>query len=371
MIKILQVVGGMNIGGTETMLMNLYRQFNNGIQFDFISYYDEEAYYDNEIRSLGGKVIRLKAPNKVGMIKAIKDLMEAIKENGPYEAIHTHTLFNCGISVLAGKLAGVKVRVSHAHTTFDNNNSLVKKIYMNTMRTLIKSCSTDFLACSDNAGKYLFGETITTNDRYKKLPNYIDYMKFINCNDKESIRKEFNIGKDDIVIGHVGRFMDAKNHRFIVQIISDLAKKNNKIKCLLVGEGHLKKDINDQVKRLGLQNNVYFLGIRKDIPKILKILDVFLFPSTYEGLGLVLLEAQASGISCLVSEAIQPEADLGVGLFNKLYLNEGSEKWSSEILNIINNKTIVDKEILKNSFENKGYNINDITNNLKDIYKVG
>ena len=142
--KVLHIVGGMNIGGTETMLMNLYRNIHNEVQFDFISYYKDEGYYDREIKELGGKIIRLDAPNKVGFIKAVNELKKVIKENN-YCAVHTHTLFNCGIGVLAGYLAKVPVRISHAHTTFDTSSSFIKRVYVFIMRSLIKIFSTDYL----------------------------------------------------------------------------------------------------------------------------------------------------------------------------------------------------------------------------------
>ena len=143
--KILHIVGGMNIGGTETMLMNLYRNIHNEVQFDFLSYYEGEGYYEREIKELGGKIIRLDAPNKVGFIKAVNELKKVIKDN-QYSAVHTHTLFNCGIGVLAGYLAKAPVRISHAHTTFDNSSSFIKKVYVFIMRSLIKIFSTDYLA---------------------------------------------------------------------------------------------------------------------------------------------------------------------------------------------------------------------------------
>ncbi|MGL5244950.1 MAG: glycosyltransferase family 1 protein [Sarcina sp.] len=368
--KVLHVVGGMNVGGTETMLMNLYREVHKDIQFDFISYYDKEAYYDDEINSLGGRVIRLNAPNKVGALKAIKELSKVMKEEGEYEAIHAHTLFNCGIAMIAGWLSGVKVRVSHAHTTLDKKDNFIKRAYTTAMSKVIKIFSTDFLACSHKAGEYLFGDNIENHKKYKRLPNYVNYKNIIHCENNTNIRHELGIKKDDILIGHIGRFMDAKNHKFIVEIMNELVKENNKIKCLLVGDGHLREEIERQVAWYGLENNIYFLGIRNDIPEILNSLDLFLFPSIYEGLGLVLLEAQAARIPCVVSEAIQPEANLGLGLVKTLNLSDGSDKWSKAILSLLNSKKKLTKDEIESRFEIAGYNIRTITKELMNIYKV-
>lgn len=370
MNKILHVSGAMNVGGTETMLINLYRQINKDIQFDFISYSSEEAYYDKEIEKLGGRIIKLNPPSEVGIISAIRDIMKVIKENGPYNAVHTHMLFNCGIAMIAAYLSGVRVRVSHAHTTSDEEASLNRKVYITIMRFFINIFSTNFLACSDAAGKYLFGNSIITNKRYKMLPNYIDYEKFINCNDKNSIRKELGIGDNDIVICNIGRFIEAKNHSFLIEIAKELIDKNNKIKLILVGIGDLRKDIEVKVKALGIESNVYFTGLREDIPNILNNSNLFILPSIYEGLGLVLLEAQASNLPCLVSEAIQPEVDLGVGLVKRLNLSVGAKVWAKESEDLINNKGINKDIYIANAVKEKAYDLSSILNNLLSVYKL-
>lgn len=367
--KILHITGAMNVGGTETMLVNLYRKVNNDIRFDFISYSDQEAYYDKEIEMLGGSIIRLRPPSEAGFIGAIKDIKKVLKENGPYDAVHTHMLFNCGIAMIAAYLSGIKVRVSHAHTTSDDSSSFVRKIYINLMRFFIKVFSTDFLACSNSAGKYLFGNNIICNKKYKVLPNYIEYEKFINNSDKTSFRKELGIKNDDIVICHIGRFITAKNHEFLIDMAKEMIQKNNKVKLVLVGDGDLKNHIWNKVKSIGIEKNVYFTGIRKDIPSILSSVDLFILPSIYEGLGLVLLEAQAAKVPCLVSEAIQPEVDLGVGLVKKLNLSCGANKWADEANKIINKNKNSDIDIIK-AVEEKKYDLNSILNNLLSVYKL-
>lgn len=367
--RVLHVVGGMDIGGTETMLMNLYRKVNTNIQFDFISYYENEGYYDEEIRRLGGNVIRLSSPKKIGYLKAIKELKKAIKENGPYDVVHSHTLFYCGISNIAAKLCGVKVRISHAHTTLDNSNSLIKKIYIFLMRIIIRMFSTDFLCCSNSAGKYLFGNHIVNNKKYRVIPNYIDYEAFLNCKDDNTIKKELGLEKNERLIVHIGRFIDAKNHKFLVQIINNMHKKDENLKAIFVGDGILKPSIKNLVNSLNLENTIKFLGVRTDIKEILNNSDLLLFPSIYEGLGLVILEAQAAGLPCIVSEAIQPEADLQIGLLKYVNLDEGIDKWCSEALNNINNKR-KDKLEIEKAFKDKGYEINDIVSSLLEIYKL-
>lgn len=366
--RILHVTGAMNVGGTETMLINLYRKINNDIIFDFISYSNKEAYYDKEIESLGGKIIRLSPPNEVGFIKAIDDIRKIIRENGLYDVVHTHMMFNCGVAMIAAYLEGIKIRVSHAHTTADIRNSLLRKFYVVVMRILIRIFSTDFLACSNAAGKYLFGNNILKNKKYRILPNYIDYEKFINYNSKTSLREELRLNKEDLLVCHIGRFISVKNHEFLIDIIKDMVSLNNNIKLILVGIGDEEENIIKKVEKVGLSNNVLFLGIRGDIPYILKSVDLFILPSISEGLGLVLLEAQASNVPCLVSEAIQKEVDLGLNLITQITLDKGSEVWANKALNIIEKKQSMNVDIME-SIQKKGYDLNSILKSLMSVYK--
>ena len=364
--RVLHVVGGMDIGGTETMLMNIYREINDIVQFDFISYYEKEAYYDKEIVSLGGNIIKLDSPQKSGQLKGIINLYKIIKSNN-YEIVHAHTLFNCGGAMLAAKLAGAKIRISHSHTNLDMRSSFGKKIYFLIMRFLINCKSTNLLACSDSAGEYLFGKKINEKNKYTVLPNYVDYKSFLMCNDTNSIRESLGIKNDDIVVCHIGRFVDVKNHKFLINILNELKKKEKRVKAVLVGDGVLRKNIEQQVKEFGLEEEVHFLGLRSDTKKILNNCDLFIFPSIYEGLGLVMLEAQACGIPCLVSEAIQPEADLEIGLVKQIYLKDGKEKWCKEALKLTKSKNKNKKEI-ENAFISKGYNLDKIVDDLLEIY---
>jgi len=367
--KVLHIVGGMDVGGTETMLMNLYRKVYKEIQFDFVSYYHKEGYYDEEIRKLGGRIIKLDPPSEVGVIKSIINLIKIIKNEDEYSAVHAHTLFNCGVGVLAAKLAGVKVRISHAHTTKDYSKSLIKRLYISIMKGLIKGFSTNFLSCSDAAGEYLFGYSTLKDDRYCKLPNYIDYERFINNEGSSYIRKKLGIDNDDILIGNVGRFIHAKNHNFLINLMSNLVRINPKFKCILIGDGDLRGLIEEKIKKLNLENNIHLLGIRDDVNNILKEIDLFILPSTYEGLGLVLLEAQASGVSCLTSTAIQPEADLHLGLLKRLNLEAGIEIWSNTVMKMLE-QSKVDKMLIKRTFEFQGYRIEDIKGKLYKIYGI-
>jgi len=362
-LKVLHIVGAMNRAGTETMLMNLYRNINlEKIQFDFISYSQHEAHYDKEIIKLGGRVIRL------SKTQSIKEIYDAIKKYGPYDVVHSHTLFHCGTANLAALLAGVKVRISHAHTTLDNNDSYMRRIYSKLMRLMIKNFSTNLLACSNGAGSYLYGEKSLTKKKYSYFPNLIDYSSFLKSPIEEV--KKFKAEEElesSIVIGHIGRFMEAKNHLFLIEIMKSVLKKEPNYKLLLVGDGELKQQIQEKAKVEGIYDNIKFAGIREDIPTLLHSMDVFVFPSLYEGLGLVLLEAQASGVPCLVSDAIQPEADLNIGLVSKLKLIDGPDVWANKIIELANKKEKDISSIIQ-AFEKRGYSLSLGMSKLLNIY---
>ncbi|MFD1040611.1 glycosyltransferase family 1 protein [Virgibacillus byunsanensis] len=362
-LKVLHVVGAMNKAGTETMLMNIYRNVDyNKMQFDFISYSTQDAHYDEEIEKRGGRVIKLSKTN------SIKEIYNAIKKYGPYDVVHAHTLFHCGVATIAAYMAGIKVRISHAHTTLDHGNNFSRKAYFKVMRLIINHFSTDLLACSHGAGSYLFGKKGVAKTKYTYFPNVIDYSTFLSHSHIEvkKFKVEQGLGKS-IIIGHIGRFIEAKNHAYLLEIMKSVNKRNPNINLLLVGDGDLRQQIENKAKREGLLEKIRFVGIRDDIPTMLHSMDVFVFPSIYEGLGLVLLEAQASGVPSVVSENIQPEADLGLGLVSKLSLKEDPEVWADKIIKLATKKERNISKI-KNGFERSGYSLKRAISTLTDIY---
>lgn len=369
--KILHIVGTMNRGGTETMLMNIYRNIDKEkIQFDFVSFSKEEAHYDKEIISLGGKIIKISPPRILNYKKAIDDIKKVIEEYGPYDVVHAHTLFNSGFAIKASKELNVKIRITHAHTTLDNEATIIRKIYAKYMRKIINKNSTHLLACSNEAGRYLFGEKSLYNKNYTFFQNLIDYNKILNVdkNKVEEFKHEYNLN-NKIVVGHVGTFKESKNQKFLIEITHYLTKENKDIVLLLVGDGSMRNDLKDLVKKYNLQDNVIFTGIREDVEVAFNSMNLFIFPSIYEGLGLVLLEAQSAGLPCLVSEAIQPEADLGIGLINKLNLSDGIEKWSQKILSMLREHKL-QTNIIAEAFENSSYSIEACLNKLFRIYDI-
>lgn len=372
MDKILHVVGGMYKAGTETMLMNIYRKIDrNKVQFDFLYFTDEDTYYDDEILNLGGKIIRANSIKSTGIFNSIKEVKDIILNNGPYKAIHAHTLFNCGIVMAAAKKAGVDIRISHAHTTADDESSLIRKIYVYIMRTLILHNSTVLLSCSDLAAKYLYGDGILSSKKHISFPNLIDYESILNTKieDINNFKLENSIKEDEIVIGHIGSLKKIKNQQYILHIVKYMKDNGIKVKLFLVGGGENKQELEQLAYSLDINNQVILTGVRDDINVILKCFDIFVFPSIFEGLGLVLLEAQSAGLPCIVSEAIQPEADLGLGLFTKLNLSDGVEIWAKNITENFKYKE-TDKKKIIDAIDKNGYSVEKCISKLLAIYEI-
>lgn len=363
--KVLHIVGSMNTGGTETMLMNIYRKIDRDkIQFDFLDFSQDEAYYDKEIKELGGKVI------KISNSKSIREISDVIKNNGPYKVVHAHTLFNCGFAMIAAKINNIDVRISHAHTNLDDESKLTRKVYIKLMRKIINKYSTKLLACSNAAGVYLFGSKTLNTERYSYFPNLVDYERMMKP-DEEKVKlfKRDNDLNNSLVLGNIGTLKPSKNQEFLLKIVKILKERHVNVKLIIVGDGELKNRLVELTEKYNIVENVIFTGIRKDINNMLSCMDVFVLPSIYEGLGLVLLEAQASGLPCLVSEAIQEEADLGLNLIEKLNLSDDEILWADKIVELSNKKEL-SKSLIEETFNDRGYSTSKCISRLLGIYEV-
>lgn len=364
--KVLQVQGGMNKGGVESVIMGWYRSINREeIQFDFTTMTKNECPYDAEIKSKGGNIIYIPSRSDVGNIKHIMYLYKAIKENGPYIAVHSHMNFHGGIVALAAKLAGVKNIVIHSHNTKDDGVGFKRSIEIAILKVLLLILGDKHIACGLEAGKFLFG-------KYKKfevINNSVDLniFKYKEDDNINNLKEKYKLN-NKIILGHIGRFSKQKNHEFIIKIVEELNKTNLDFKFLLIGDGELKDEIFEQIKEKKLENRILYLGLQEDISSWLNIMDILIFPSLYEGLPVVLVEAQATGLPCIISENITNEVDLGVGLITKLSLSN-VEPWINNII-YKNNLKIKDNTILKEKINNKGYSLYNNTIRMIDIYKT-
>jgi glycosyltransferase involved in cell wall biosynthesis len=338
-IRILQVFTIMNRGGAESMIMNYYRKIDRDkIQFDFLVHRKNIAAFDSEIESLGGKIYRLDPINPLFPKKYYKSLRNFFKEHNEYSVIHSHlNTFSCFPLKIAREF-NIPCRIAHAHIAIDKVNlitflrqkenlkEIFKKIIKFQLKKKVKKDATHYFSCGKKAGKWLFG----ANTGFKMMNNAIDtqvfqYNQFIAAEYKE----KFNLN-DSLVIGHVGRFTSQKNHAYLLHIFAELLKKKPDSNLVLIGDGPLKSVIEKEAKNLSINKRVHFMGVRADIPELYQMLDIFVFPSFYEGLPVTLIEAQAAGLKILTSDTITKEVHLTNDI-EFLSIDQPVEVWANKI----------------------------------------
>lgn len=304
-IIVAQIMGKWVGGGVESVIMNYYRHLDHSkVQFDFICDEDSTRIPYDEIKKLGGRVFLV--PKYQNLPKYLKALEKLFKEN-QYRIVHSNINTLSVFPLYAAKKAGVPIRISHSHST-SNPKEWKRNLIKNILRPFSKRYATDYFACSELAGRYLFGNKSFDQGKVKIIHNAIDIDKFkFDEVARKKLRKEFGIKDSTIVVGHVGRFVQQKNHTFLVDVFKGYHKKNPDSKLLLVGSGPLEDEIKKKVERLDLKDSVLFLGQRDDINKLYSVMDIFCLPSLYEGLPVVGVEAQAAGLPTIFSNRISKE----------------------------------------------------------------
>lgn len=373
-INVLIVVGSMNRGGAETMLMNLIRKADlRKIRFNFLYCTDKQKCdYDEELRQLGINIYRILPPSKVSLKKHINDLKQVFISTGPYDAIHINTLLHAGIVSSVAKKCNIKNIIVHSHSTKDSKKSSLKRyIYESISKYLIKKNATGMISCGYAAGVYLFGKKSAKKNRIVYLNNGIDLDLYSNVNDedKERYRKQFSICKNQIVIGNVGRLVDIKNQEYVVEVCKKLKDKKIDFKAFIIGEGPNREKLEKLISKEGLNKEVVLLGLREDIAYMMNMFDIFLLPSLFEGFPLVLVEAQASGLLCLVSENVSKEVNLDNDNLKFLSIDQKSiEDWTQEIKKFSLEKGNNKNEMLRN-LSKYGFNAADNLKKLEKIYR--
>lgn len=347
----------MGRGGLETMLMNYYRNIDRSkVQFDFLVHRDFEADYDKEILSLGGKIYHIS--RLIPWSKSYKkELCRFFTEHPEYKIVHVHQDCLSSVALQCAEKCGVPVRIAHSHNSNQDKNLKypIKKYYMKK----IPDYATDLFACGKEAGKWMFG-----NHEFRVLPNAIDTSRYIFTESiRNEVRKELSIA-DEFVIGHIGRFNPQKNHDFLIDIFSQIKKQKSNAKLLLVGDGDEISNIKNKVQKLQLNNSVIFTGVRTDVNRLLQAMDVFVFPSLYEGFPVTMVEAQASGIPCIISDKVPDECIITEGLVDVKSLSDSSEKWAECILS----KKEVKRRNVSDDIIKSGFDIKSAAKWLEEFY---
>lgn len=324
-IRVLHILQRMEAAGVQTLLMNLYRKIDREkVQFDFLVHYTAPQFFDEEIESLGGKIFRFSVREDYNFIKYYMDLNNFFREHKEYKIVHGHMHTLGGIYLHAAKMNGVPVRIAHSHTngTQKDFKRLVKMI----MNRLYAVDANILFACSNAAGKYMFG-----SKQFDVINNAIITDKFVFSNVvRENKRRELNI-ENEFIVGNVGRFEIQKNQRFTVEVFERLIKFCPNSILLLIGTGSMQEEIKALVVEKGLQNKVMFLGNRRDVAELYQAMDVFLMPSLFEGLGIVGVEAQAAGTPIVCTDTLPTEINVSP-LIYRGSLDESADEWVKLLL---------------------------------------
>ena len=345
-----------NSGGIETVIMNYYRNIDRSqLQFDFLCNTDSVAYED-EIISLGGNIFRVK-PRRESRKDFKKEMTHFFSNNAKeYSAIWVNVCSLANIDYLKyAKKYGIKKRIIHAHNS-QNMDSFLRGLLHRFNKLFIGKYATDFWSCSKEASKWFYNNSIMNGNNYLLINNAIDFNKYkFDLETRKKYREMLNIDEKTLVLVNVGRMHFQKNHPFILKVFNEVHKNILNSKLILIGDGPDREKIENLVKKYDLEDSVINLGIRNDVPQLMSAMDIFLFPSLFEGLPLVLIEAQASNLLIYASDVISNEVVIDNDLVNLTSLNEDEYYWAKQILrNVANNR---ESNKIENLLKEKNYDI--------------
>lgn len=365
MIRVLHVVGGLNAGGIETFLISVYRKIDRSkVQFDFLVPSDERCFYSDEVERLGGVIFPLKQSryHPKATYRRLKEFYQA----HDVRIVHMHSgTMRTLMPLLAARDAGVATRVFHSHNAFPKLKT--KLDYLDALVHRVNACrrglATENFACSAAAAAYCGFDR--NGEQWRYVPNGIDVDRFaFDGARRADARAELGLADSTFLVGNIGRFSPQKNQIFLLRSFSVLAQRCADAKLLLVGTGPLEEDIHAEVGKLGLGDRVIFLKNRADTERLYAAMDAFAFPSLYEGLGIVLVEAQASGLPCVVSERIPREAVYGENV-ETVALDRGAEAWADALLSC---RGVARSEGGPAATREAGFDISDVASSLQEFY---
>ena len=332
-IRVLHVVGAMNRGGVETWLLNVMRRLSRDhVAIDLMVHADERAAYDDEVVALGATIHRNPHTKKLGRYGL--RLRHVLSRSRRYDVVHSHVHHYSGIVLAAAMLSRVRVRIAHSHNdtgVVDRNRSRWRRAYLQLTKQLIRRCATDGFACSDEAGRALFGERWTEDGRWHRRYYGIDTTLYARHFERDGVRAELALPVDAPVMIHVGRFDVQKNHSFLIDVLAAILRQRKNVFLVMVGSGPLEQWVVERAEVLGVQDHIRFCGSRADVPRLLGAADAFVFPSLHEGLPLTCLEAQAAGLPVMMTDTITREVIVAADRVSRLPLGD-AEAWANATL---------------------------------------
>jgi len=346
-VRVLEVIYRADRAGAETWLLHALRQINReDAAIDFVMQDGTPGAYDAEIQELGSRIFL--SDGHRNLWRQFWRLRSVLRRHGPYDVIHSHVDYFGGLIMLFSRILGVHARIANFHTDspeLTQGKSVTRRVYIGTMKFLVSRFATGGLATSKVAAAALFGPDWHSDSRWRVHSACVDLLRFHQPVNRSDVRAELGIPSDAVVFGHVGRFVEQKNHRFLLRVAQSLARGSERATFVLVGSGPGKQEFERAVRDEGLSHRFFLLGLRDDISRLMKgAFDFFLFPSHSEGLGLALIEAQAAGLRCFASTAVPPEAIVIRALVQRLPLSEGPDCWTEAILQQIDTPNPITQE---------------------------
>jgi glycosyltransferase involved in cell wall biosynthesis len=335
--RVLHVVGGMERGGIQSWLMHLLRAIDRQhYAMDFLVEVNEPCAYDREILQLGSSL--LYCPGTHNPWRYAHKFAQVLSTQEPYDIIHSHVYSFTGFVLRLAARQGVPLRIAHVHTDrriVEVESGLVRQYQLRLMKAWIEKYAVVKLAASGDAAEDLFGPGWRQDSAVRIVHCGLDLAPFKAVPDRPRLRAQLRLPTDALVMGHVGRFTAEKNHAFLIEVAAEAIKLDHRVRLLLVGDGPLRGKIERRAAELGIGERVIFAGERDDVPAIMAAaMDVLVFPSLHEGLGLVVIEAQAAGLPCLIAERVPREADVVPTLISRLPVEEAPTLWAKRIMEI-------------------------------------
>lgn len=366
-IRVLHITEKLQSAGIESFIMNLYRRIDRSkVQFDFLVLRNEHEFYEDEINALGGKKYFIESKKKNTLLRIYEEsrLLEKFLKENHYDIVHIHyttPLRAPYLEVL--KNVGVKTRIYHSHSAYVQGKGFVKSLIYDYMRKKIEKFGTHFFACSKVAAEWIFSKGVLSQNKAEIIYNGIDSHKFsYNETARNEIRSQLGIEGKKVLI-HTGRFLEQKNHSFVVDVFANLKKKCPNSVLLLLGMGPLQNLIRQKVHTMGLDDDVLFLNVKPDVYNYLCAADCYIMPSLYEGLPVAAVEAECSGLPSVLSTNITKEVALTENVFF-VDLKESIEKWSDVIIKAWD----IQRKDCSDRVSSCGYDVHNVAEKMQLFY---